>query len=396
MGDGSLLAIQGGTILTGTGETIEDGVILVGRGRIEAVCSRLDVPAGTATVDARGKFITPGFIDAHSHLGLFGEPEVWAARDGNEMTDPITPHLRGMDSFNPDDPSFRDALSAGVTAVYTTPGSANVVGGTGLMVKLVGQTVADMAVPGVEHMKMALGENPKRVYGEERKKAPSTRMGNAATLREALVKARNYLDKWERAARPGAGDGECPERDLRWETLGKVLRREMKARIHCHRADDILTAVRIAEEFNLDYVLEHVTEGYKVAEILAEKDVPCVVGPLLIGRHKMELRDIRLDNAPRLAAAGVRIALQCDALSETRWLPLHAGIAVREGMPVAQALAAITLNPARILGVAERLGSIEPGKDADLAIFDGHPFHTFTRCLQVFVNGQLVYEQGQK
>jgi len=387
-------AIVGGKLITITQGIIEDGTILIQDGKIVKVGPRTDieVPADAELIDAAGKWVTPGFIDAHSHIGLFGEPSVWATRDGNEMTDPITPHLRGIDSFNPDDPAIPDVVAAGVTAVYTTPGSANIIGGTGLMVKLRGRTVDDMLVPGVEHMKMALGENPKRVYGEMRKKFPATRMGNAAALRSALVQAQNYLDKLSRAqAEAEDKEPRLPERNLKWEALGKVLRREMKARIHCHRADDILTAIRIAEEFNLDYTIEHCTEGYKIADLLAEKQVKVTVGPLFMGRGKMELKDVTLANAGLLAKAGVHVSLQVDTTSGTKFLPVATGLVVREGMPEEAAFRAITLNPAELLGVAHRMGSLEAGKDADIAIFDGHPFFTYTRCVHVLIDGETVY-----
>ncbi len=386
-----MLAIVNGKILTITRGTIDKGTILVEDGKIKAVGPDVSVPEGAEVIDASGMWVTPGFIDAHSHIGLFGEPAVRATRDGNEVTDPITPQLRGIDSLNPDDPSFADALGGGVTALYTGPGSANVIGGTGLVIKLAGRTAEEMALPGTEGMKMALGENPKRVYGEGKSKAPATRMAIAALLRDALVKAQNYMNKWDQAE----SEGKKPERDLRWEALAKVLRREMKARIHAHRADDIMTAIRIAEEFNLDLVVEHATEGYKIADILAEKGVPCVVGPLLMSRSKMELKDVTLRNPGILARAGVKVAIQCDTASNTRWLALHAGLAVREGMPEEEALRAITINPAEILGVADRMGSIEPGKDADLAIFDGHPFMTYTKCMYTLVNGKVVHRRQE-
>lgn len=394
-GDAAMLAIKGARIHTITGGVIPEGTVLISDGKITDVGADVRVPEGAKGIDARGMWLTPGFIDAHSHLGIFGEPMVWATMDGNEMTDPITPQLRGLDSFNPQDPAIPDVVRAGVTAVYTQPGSANIIGGTGIMVKLRGKTAEEMMVPGVEHMKMALGENPKRVYGDMKKTAPATRMGNAAKLREALIKAQNYLDKWERYE---AGDEDekkkgRPDRDLGLEMLGKVLRREMKARIHCHRADDMITAIRIAEEFNLDYSLEHATEGYKIADILADKGVTCVVGPLLMVRSKMELQDVTLRNPGLMARAGVRVCIQVDGFSDTQWLPLHAGLAVREGMPEDEGFKAITIYPAELLGVADRLGSIEKGKDADLALFDGHPFNTYTRCHKVFIDGETVFDR---
>ena len=349
---------------------------------------------GPKLIDATGKWVLPGLIDAHSHLSLYGEPSVWAHMDINESTSPNTAQLRAIDALNPDDPAFADVRSAGITAVYTGPGSANIIGGTGMVIKTYGRTPEEMVIPGTEAMKFALGENPKRVYGEYKKQYPATRMGNAAVLREALVAAQNYLDKIAQAVSEAAKEDKplkLPERDLKLEALGKVLRREMKVRIHCHRKDDILTAIRIAEEFNLDYVIEHCTEGYKIADVLGAKGVRATVGPLLMSREKMELSEVTLQNPGILARAGVKVAIQMDAASETKWLPLHAGLAVREGMDETEAFRAITINPAEIIGVADLMGSLEPGKDADIAIFSGHPFYTYTVCERTFINGKLVY-----
>jgi len=343
-------------------------------------------------VDATGKVVTPGLIDAHSHLAVFGEPSVWANQDGNETSDPVTPHIRGIDSLNPQDPAIPDVVSAGVTTVYTGPGSANIIGGTGFAMKLRGRTAEEMVIPGTEAMKMALGENPKRVYGEGQRRAPKTRMGNAAVLREALVKAQNYIEKMERAkAKADKGENaNPPDRDLKMEALAKVLKREWKARMHAHRADDIMTAIRIAEEFNLDYVIEHCTEGYKIADILAEKKVRATIGPLLMSRSKMEIIDTSLANPGILAKAGVKVAIQCDTSANTKWLGLHAGLAVREGMCPVEALKAITINAAEIIGIADRVGSIEPGKDADIVIWSEHPFNTMAIAEKVYIDGKLV------
>ena len=390
-------AIVNGKILTISDGTIDRGTVLIEDGKIKAVGTDVEVPEGAEIVDAAGKWVTPGLIDAHSHIGLFGEPSVWATRDGNEMTDPVTPQLRGLDAINPDDPSFEDVLSAGVTAVYTQPGSANIIGGTGIVIKLHGKTVDDMVIPGTEGMKMALGENPKRVYGEGRKKMPATRMGNAAVLRDALISAENYLKKIERAEKKAENGEEpdLPDRNLKWEALGKVVRGEMSAHIHCHRADDILTAIRVAEEFNLRYSLEHVTEGYKIVDKLAEKDVPCIVGPLLMSRGKMEIKDVTLENPGIMAKAGIKVCIQMDGASSTQWLPVVTGLAVREGMPEDEAMKAITINPAEVLGVADRMGSIEVGKDADIAIFDGNPLSNYTKCVMTLVDGEVVHERDE-
>jgi len=336
----------------------------------------------------------PGLIDAHCHTGVFADGVGSPHSDGNEMTDPITPHVRALDALHPEDLAWADLRGAGVTAVLTGPGSGNVIGGQSICVKTAGKTVTEMTLLEPAGAKMALGENPKRVYGDQ-KKTPSTRMGNAAILRQALVEAQNYLVKWERyeAKRDKGEEAEPPERDLKWEALGKVLRRELKARIHCHRADDILTAIRIAEEFDLDITIEHATEGYKVADILAQKSIPCVVGPILFSRTKYELRDMTPRNPGLLAKAGVKVAIQTDEVSAVKYLPINGALAVREGMPEEEALKAITINAAEIIGVAHRVGSLEVGKDADVVIFSGHPFDYRTVAEVVIINGEVVYQR---
>lgn len=390
-----MLVIKGGKVYTISHGVIENGVIIVENGKIKAVGHGLGIPDGAQVIDATGKVVTPGLIDSHSHLAIFGEPSVWANSDGNETSDPVTPHLRGIDSLNPEDPAIQDVLTGGVTCVYTGPGSANIIGGTGFAMKLRGRTAEEMVIPGTEAMKMALGENPKRVYGDMQKKSPRTRMANAAVLREALTKAQNYMKKVERARekKERGDDAGLPDRDLKMEALVKVLKREMKARIHAHRADDIMTAIRVAEEFQLDFVIEHATEGYKIADILAAKKVPCTVGPLLMSRSKMELCNVTLKNPGILARAGVKVAIQCDTTSNTRWLGLHAGLAVREGMPADEALRAITINPAEILGIADRVGTLDPGKDADIVVWSGHPFGSLTVAEKVFIDGEIRYER---
>ncbi len=390
-----MLAIVNGKVYTITKGIIEEGVVLIEDGKIKAVGKDIEIPAGAEVIDAKGKTVTPGLIDAHSHLAVFGEPSVWATADGNETSDPVTAQIRGMDSLNPQDPAIPDVVAGGVTCVYTGPGSANIIGGTGFAMKLRGRTAEEMIIPGTEGMKMAFGENPKRVYGDMQKKYPKTRMANAAVLREALVKAKNYMDKCDRAAEKAAKGEQAspPDRDLKLEALAKVLKREMKARIHAHRADDIMTAIRVLEEFNVDYVIEHCTEGFMIADILAAKKVRATIGPLLMSRGKMEIINTTLKNPGILAKAGVKVAIQCDTSSNTKWLALHAGLAVREGMCPEEALKSITINAAEILDLDDRLGSLEPGKDADVVIWSGHPFCTMTVAEKVFIDGKMVHER---
>jgi imidazolonepropionase-like amidohydrolase len=392
-----MIAITNGKVLTITRGTIEGGTVLIDGSKIAAVGKDIAIPPGAEIIDATGKWVLPGLIDAHSHLAVFGEPSVWANSDGNETTSPNTAQLRGMDALNPNDPAIADVRAGGVTTVYTGPGSANIIGGTGMVIKLWGRTAEEMMISGTEGMKMALGENPKRVYGETKKAFPATRMGNAAVLREALVAAQNYMLKMEKAREEATRKNEeakLPDRDLKLEALARVLRREMKARMHAHRADDILTAVRIAEEFNLDYVIEHCTEGFKIADILAAKGVRATIGPLLMSRGKMEIIDTTLRNPGILARAGVKVAIQVDTSSNTKYLALQTGLAVREGLDEEEGFKAMTINAAEIIGVADRLGSLEAGKDADVAIFSGHPMCTFTVCEKTFINGLLVHERA--
>jgi imidazolonepropionase-like amidohydrolase len=401
-----MIAITNGKVITITQGTLESGTVLVEDGRIVAVGEEVEIPEGAEVYDASGKVVMPGLIDAHCHVGLFPEGIGWDHSDGNEMTDPITPHLRALDAVHPEDQAFKELVAAGVTTVLTGPGSGNLIGGQWVCLKTVPKpSVEQMVLLEPAGMKMALGENPKRVYGEQ-KKAPSTRMGNAATLRTALVDAQNYLEKWRRyevdladyRAKVEAGDEDeeepkPPERDLKLEALGKVLRREMKARVHAHRADDMLTAIRIAEEFDLDLTLEHATEGYKIAGVLAEKGIPVTAGPILFSREKYELKDMTPKNPGVMSKAGVKVAIQTDEMSAVKYLTINAALAVREGMTEEEALKAITINPAEIIGVADRVGSLEVGKDADLVVFSGHPFDYRTVAELVLVDGQVAYKR---
>ncbi len=399
-----MIAITNGTLFTITQGTIESGTILVEGGRIVALGQEVIVPEDAEVYDAKGKIVMPGMIDAHCHVGLWAEGVGWEHTDGNEMTDPVTPHLRALDAVHPEDPAFQELVEAGVTTVLTGPGSGNLIGGQWVCLKTQPKpTIDEMILLEPAGMKMALGENPKRVYGTQ-KKTPSTRMGNAATLRAALVEAQNYLEKWQRyeadrttyQAKVEAGDEKAeppkaPERDLKLEALGKVLRREMKARVHAHRADDMLTAIRIAEEFHLDLTLEHATEGYKIADVLAAKDIAVTAGPILFSRTKYELRGMTPKNPGLMSQAGVKVAIQTDEMSAVRYLAINAALAVREGMAEEDALKAITIHPAEIIGVDNRVGSLEVGKDADIVVFSGHPFDYRSVTELVLVNGQVAY-----
>jgi len=390
-----MIAIRGGKVVTITDGNIEGGTVLIDGGKIKAVGRDVTVPAGAEVIDATGKWVMPGLIDAHSHISLWGDPMLWANEDINEMTSPNTAQLRGRDALNPQDPAIPQVVRAGVTSVFTGPGSGNVIGGTGMVVKLRGDTAEEMIIPGTEGMKMALGENPKRVYGEGQKKLPSTRMGSAAVLRNALVEAQNYLTKIERAEAEAAKDNKpvkLPDRNLKHEALGRVLKGEIKARIHAHRADDILTAINIAEEFGIRYVIEHCTEGYKIPAILGAKKIEATIGPLQMGPAKHEIWDTTLENPGILAKAGIKVSIQADTSSATKFLPLQVGLAIRHGLPEDEAFRAVTINAAEIIGVADRMGTLEAGKDADVVVWSGHPFSNFTRAETVLIDGIKVFE----
>lgn len=404
-----MIAITNGQVMTITQGTLEQGTVLIEGGRIVAIGEEVVIPEDAEIYDATGKVVMPGLIDAHCHVGLWPEGVGWEHSDGNEMTDPITPHLRALDAVHPDDPAFKDLVAAGVTTVLTGPGSGNLIGGQWVCLKTAPMpSVEQMVLVEPAGMKMALGENPKRVY-KDQQKTPSTRMGNAAMLRSALVEAQNYLDNWSRyesdlaayQAKVDSGDADAeqpkvPDRDLKLEALGKVLRREIKARVHAHRADDMLTAIRIAEEFDLDLTLEHATEGYKIADILAAKGIPVTAGPILFSRTKYELKDMTPKNPGVMARAGVTVAIQTDEMSAVKYLTINAALAAREGMSEEDALKAITISAAKVIGVDDRLGSLEVGKDADIVVFSGHPFDYRTVAELVLVDGQVAYIRNEE
>ena len=385
-----MIALKGGKVVTVTNGTIENGVVLVEDGKIKAVgaADKVSIPADAQVVDVTGKWVTPGLIDCHTHISTFSEPTPRPnIGDGNEITDPITAHLRAIDSINPYDIAIAAAREAGFTTCYTGPGSANVIGGTGISFKCKkGESLFDIVIPGSAQMKMALGENPKNCYGGNKKVFPQTRMGVAAILRETLYNAKVYSDKLKEAE---SDPSKAPQPNFKLEALVPVVRGEMRVRIHCHRADDITTAIRVAEEFHLDYTIEHGTEGYKILKVWKEKNVTCVVGPLLMDPMKMEIWGARQDTPAVMEREGINFCLTQDTSSGTRWLPVFIGICMARGLSEKTAFEAVTIRPARLLKLEDRIGSLEAGKDADIAIFDGHPFSNFTRCQATMIDGQF-------
>lgn len=385
-----MLAIINGRVLTMAGAAFERGVVLIEKGKIKAVGERVRVPKDAQIIDAAGKTVMPGLIDPHCHVGIFEEIYREEGSDGNESTDPVTPHLRAIDAVYPEDEGFRDALSGGVTSVITGPGSANVIGGEMLAMKTYGSVIDKMLIKAPVGLKIAFGENPKRVYGGQNK-APMTRMATAALLRETFTRAKNYMIKKEKGLKKSE---EFFEYDLKMEPLVRALKREIPVRAHAHRADDIMTAVRIAEEFNLRLVIEHCTEGYKIAAELAARDIPAIVGPVFTNRAKVELKDRSLENAACLAGAGVKIGIMTDhPVIPIDYLSLSAALAVKAGLDEETALKAITIRAAEIVGIADRVGSLEAGKDADVIILDGPLFDLKTKVDQVFVNGEPAFKQ---
>jgi imidazolonepropionase-like amidohydrolase len=345
-----------------------------------------EVPDDAEIVDASGSWVLPGFVEAHGHAGVHEEGEHWVGEDVNERTDPNGARLRALDGINPDEEGFRDALAGGVTTAVIKPGSANPIGGQTVALKCWGRTVDAMLLRQPSGLKSALGENPKRVYGDQ-KKTPETRLGTAAVIRDAFTRAGTYAAKW---AQPDPD--KPPERDLKMEALAQVLRREIPWRQHCHRADDIATAMRIAAEFGYRLVLDHGTEAHLLADLIAAKGIPVVIGPLFTSRSKVELRNRSLANPGRLDAAGVTIAITTDhPVVPIHFLIHQATLAVKEGLDPAAALRAVTINPARILGVDDRLGSLAPGKDADLCVWSGDPLDVMSRVERAYVDGREVY-----
>ena len=360
--------------------------ILLADGKIAAIGTDLTAPADAVIFDADGLDVFPGFVDAHTHIGLDGYGIGYEGCDYNEMNDIWTPQLRAIDGINPRDPSLADARKAGVTCVCTGPGSANVLGGTFLAMKTVGERVDNMIVRDPVAMKCAFGENPKRCY---RDKCDSTRMSTAAFLRGALMQARDY------GARKQAANGDItqmPAYNQKLEALLPVLAREIPLKAHAHQANDIFTALRIAREFDLRLTLEHVTEGHLIVDELAkEKDVPMAVGPSLTFASKFELQNKSWETPGVLANAGCHVSIITDnSVIPQQYLPLCAGMAVKAGMDPFDALKAITINPAEHIGVADRVGSLEVGKDADVVITNGCPFEVMTEVKAVFIDGARI------
>ena len=387
------MIIYNARIVPVTGEIIENGFIETEGGKIKALGEMENAPAaGENDFDAKRLTVYPAFIDAHCHIGVFADGYGFDGDDGNEETDPATPHLRAIDAVNPMDYCFTEAAKGGIGTVITGMGSANPIGGTFIAMKTWGSKRIDRRI--VKNpcaMKFALGENPKSVY-HEKEETPTTRMATAGVIRENLYKAKRYMEELEEYERTKGTDDETsrPDYDIKCEALIPVLKKEIKAHVHCHRADDIFTAVRLSEEFDLDYVLIHATEGGLIADEL-DKGTQCVIGPVFGDRCKPELANADICNGKKLMDNGAEIAICTDhPENPIQYLPVMAGLAMRGGLTEEQALAAITINPARFCGIDDRVGSIGIGKDADLVMFRGK-FHDITTAPEVvMMNGEII------
>ena len=387
-----MLAIKNGKLYTVTAGIIDEGTILIDDGKIVAIGIDVAIPEGAEVIDAAGKVVTPGIIDAHAHVGIWEEGMGNEGIDVNEATNPVTPQVRALDGINPEDMGLKDAYQMGVTAIWCPPGSANIIGGEGVTMRTKGESMDEMVMVELSGLKAAFGENPKGAYGN-RKIMPSTRMGSAAVMREALLKTKHYLAKIEKA---GDDASKLPDKDLGLEVIAKVLRKEIPMRVHAHRADDIMTAIRIAEEFDINITIEHGTEAHKVAGELAKRNIPVVIGPALCARSKVEVKDTSLATPAICHAAGVKFALMTDhPIIPVGYLPLAAAMAVKYGLPEDVALAAITQTAAEISGVGERVGSLEVGKEADVVVWTGHPFETETMVEATIMAGKVVYRRGE-
>ncbi len=402
---------RAGRIVSMAGEDIIDGIMLVREGRIVAA---LPLPSAVSDTekptsaeikelaapwlepeetiqfyDHKDCWLLPGLIDSHCHAGI--AEEIYSSEDDcNEITEPITPHMRAIDGVNHEDPAFGDALAAGITTVVIAPGSGNVIGGEMAALKTSGCCVDEMILKAPVGLKAAFGENPKQAFGGEQEKMPMTRMAIAGLLRENLAEAETYLRK--QAAAKNDEDEDGPDRDLKLESIARVLKREIPLRVHAHRADDIMTALRISREFSVPLVIEHGTGAAAIAPYLASAGVPVVAGPLLVNRAKIEMKDVSMQIPGRLYQAGVKTALMTDhPCVPVQYLTLQAALAVREGLPEREALAMITCNAAEICGIADRVGSLEAGKDADFVIMNGPPFALTTKVQEVYIEGRQVW-----
>ncbi len=377
-----MILLKNGKVLTMTGVNYDAGDVLVADGKIRAVGAGLCAPEGAQVIDCTGRTVMPGMIDAHCHIGLSEDGTMYEGEDSNEAVNPVTPHVRAIDGINPADVAIREARLGGVTTVCVGPGNSNVFGGVMSVFKTRGSRIDDMLMKETFAIKAALGEGPKETYAPK-KVMPMTRMGIAGLMREHLVRARTYLDK--------KASGRLDKIDLRYEALGRVLEREIPLVVHANRMDDIYTALRIKREFAIDLVLTQASDAYLMADAIREAGVPVVLASVLTGRLSVEMARMSHRAPVVLEQAGVTYCISTDAPPvPIQFLPTSAASAVREGLDPEAALRAVTITPARVLGIDERVGSLEPGKDADIVVYGGSPFNLMSRIELVMMDGEIV------
>lgn len=389
-----MIAIKNAKVFTMEKEGIlENGTVLVENDLIHKVGKNLPVPASARIIDAGGCMLFPGFIEAHCHMGITEEKKGREGDDCNECVDPLTPYLRAIDAINPMDAAFHNAVAAGITSAMIGPGSSNVVGGQFAFVKTHGRCIDDMIRLAPAAVKVAFGENPKMNYGMK-EQAPYTRMSVASMLRKELLCARNYIKNHPQISAPGKE--ESPEEEFRYGCYRDVFSGKIPLKVHAHRADDIMTAIRIAEEFGVGLTLDHCSEGHLIAEHIAKSGFPAIVGPDLASRNKIEVQNMAFKTAGILEKAGVTVSVTTDhPVSLIQSLPLCSALAVKEGLSAEEGLKALTINAARICRMEHAVGSLREGKKADLVLFRGHPFETFSKVLFTMIDGEIVYRDRE-
>ncbi|NFA60976.1 amidohydrolase [Clostridium sporogenes] len=384
-----MLLIKNGKIHTMTGEIYVNDCILINNGKIEKIAKKIDVSnEDLQVIDAKGGWVMPGFIDAHCHIGIMEEGIKFEGMDLNEYSSAITPHLRAIDGINPRDRAFKSAIETGITTAMTGMGSSNPIGGQFAIIKTYGKSVDEMLVKAPAALKIAFGENPKSIFGKKGK-MPITRMGTVALIRETLYKARNYKNRKEQALR----EGKVFDIDIKMESIMPVLNGEIPLKAHAHRSDDILTAIRIAKEFGVKLTIDHGTEANLVIDYIKESGFPVIAGPNMNFRGKVETQNRSYDTAKILQESGILYAIITDhPVVPIEFLPLSAALAVKNGLQEDEALKAITINAAKILGIDNRVGTLEEGKDADICIYNDNPLNIISKNIYTIISGNIVYD----